>query len=187
MPTSSRYVTTIRRGRYTDHIDSSAVQEMDTRAAHRSWPIPLPVSAPGAKTRRFRVRIVSPARVQSISWVGRRGFLSRCCAFLGGLFAVCVILILLGTEETNWAPTFRDSTLVFSRDELQRIWRWEIDSGHYPSSAKSEIFSILCQAYIFTFAQYRNKSDSPPPYLILPCSLPRRTRSFRRSPLLMVL
>lgn len=151
MPTSSRYVTALRRGRYTDHTDSSSVPDkMDTTAAHnRSWLIPLPASAPGAKARRVRVRVVSPAHVQPVSCLGRRGLFSRCCAFLGGLFAVCAVLILLGTEETNWAPTFRDSTLVFSRDELQRIWRWEIDSGHHPSSAKSEMFSIACRAHTY--------------------------------------
>jgi WD repeat and SOF domain-containing protein 1 len=158
MPSSSRYITAsaLRRGRYTDHIDSSVVPDkMDTRAAHnRSWLIPLPASAsvPGAKTRRVRVRVVSPAHVQSISWLGRRGLFSRCCAFLGGLFAVCAVLILLGTEETNWAPTFRDSTLVFSRNELQRIWRWEIDNGNHPSSAKSEMVSIVCRAHIYRLA-----------------------------------
>lgn len=126
-----RYVATLRRGRYTD---SSVVQEkMDTPCS-----IPFPASASSARPRRVRVRVVSAAHAQPISWLSRRALFSRCCAFLGGLLAVCAVLILLGTEETNWAPTFRDSTLVFTRDELQRIWRWEIDSGHYPSSAKSE-------------------------------------------------
>ncbi|KAF8560265.1 hypothetical protein OG21DRAFT_46876 [Imleria badia] len=118
MSSSSRYASALRRGR------SSDVQEkIDT---HGSWPIPPPAAA---KPRRVRVRVVIPTHLQSISWLGRRGLFSRCCAFLGGLFAVSLVLFLLGTEETNWTPTFRDSTLVFSRHELQRIWRWEIDSG----------------------------------------------------------
>lgn len=28
-------------------------------------------------------------------------------------------------------------TLVFARQDLQRVWEWEIASGHYPSSRKS--------------------------------------------------
>ncbi|KAG6852523.1 hypothetical protein C0991_011251 [Blastosporella zonata] len=35
----------------------------------------------------------------------------------------------------NWPPSNADaSTLVFRRDDLQRIWKWEIASGHFPSS-----------------------------------------------------
>lgn len=127
----SRYEATLRRGRYTHH------------PVQGSLPLPAPASAPAAKPRRVRLRVISPAHAQPIPWLSRRGLLSRCCAFLGGLFAVCVVLILLGAEETNWAVTFRDSTLVFTRDELQKIWRWEIDSGHYPSNAKSEMSSIV--------------------------------------------
>lgn len=143
----------LRRGRYTHHTDSSAVREkMDSQ-----WSIPLPASTPDARPRRVRVRIVSHAHEQSISWLSRRGLFSRCCAFLGGLFAVCVVLILLGTEETNWGPPFRDSTLVFGREELQRIWRWEIDSGHHPSSAKSVVFLIVQRAQELIPSQYQNK------------------------------
>lgn len=35
----------------------------------------------------------------------------------------------------NWQPSNADSsTLVFRREDLQRIWKWEIASGHFPSS-----------------------------------------------------
>ncbi|KAG6829925.1 hypothetical protein H0H92_002948 [Tricholoma furcatifolium] len=33
----------------------------------------------------------------------------------------------------NWPPS-DPSTLVFRRDDLQRIWKWEVASGHYPSA-----------------------------------------------------
>jgi len=133
----SRYVTALWRGWYTPRSDSSAVQEkMKAQTTRRPWPIPLPASTSGAKSRRVRVKVVCSEDVRPASWISRARLVSRCCAFLGGLLATCVVLILLGTEETNWTPTFRDSTLVFSRDELQKIWRWEIDSGHHPSNAK---------------------------------------------------
>lgn len=140
-----RHATALRRGRYTRDIDSSVAQDtMDTQlTAHSLWSIPLPASARRAGSRRIRVRLVSHTHEQSMPWFNCGGAFSRCCAFLGGLFAVYVVLILLGTEETGWAPTFRDSTLVFSREELQRIWRWEIDSGHHPSNAKSMMLSII--------------------------------------------
>jgi WD repeat and SOF domain-containing protein 1 len=27
---------------------------------------------------------------------------------------------------------------VFRRQQLQNIWKWEVESGHYPSHANSE-------------------------------------------------
>ncbi|KAL0567885.1 hypothetical protein V5O48_014112 [Marasmius crinis-equi] len=39
-----------------------------------------------------------------------------------------------GTEWVDsWQPVGDPPTLVFERDDLQRIWDWEIRSGHYPS------------------------------------------------------
>ncbi|KIJ68559.1 hypothetical protein HYDPIDRAFT_37012 [Hydnomerulius pinastri MD-312] len=136
----SQYLNALRRGRPALPISSSAVREkMDNDSKKGSWLLPMSISLPGAPTRRVRLRILSPVRVPRlrISRFGyRRGLFSRCCAFLGGLLAICIVVILLGTEEAHWSPTFRDTTLVFSRENLQKIWRWEIDSGHYPSNGK---------------------------------------------------
>lgn len=132
----SPYVTALRRGRYTHPTD-----EKENADHSSSWFIPPPASTPIVQPRRVRVKIVGHTHESTISWLNHRGIFTRCIAFLGGLSAVCVVLILLGTEESSWTPTFRDSTLVFGREELQRIWRWEIDSGHHPSNAKSVIFS----------------------------------------------
>jgi WD repeat and SOF domain-containing protein 1 len=44
------------------------------------------------------------------------------------------------TSSSGQWPTFPTGdppTLVFTRADLQRIWKWEIESGHYPSSQKS--------------------------------------------------
>ncbi|KAK1216072.1 hypothetical protein PQX77_021303 [Marasmius sp. AFHP31] len=39
-----------------------------------------------------------------------------------------------GTEwSESWPAVGDPSTLVFQREDLQRIWDWEIRSGHYPS------------------------------------------------------
>ncbi|KAG6866689.1 hypothetical protein C0993_007474, partial [Termitomyces sp. T159_Od127] len=37
-------------------------------------------------------------------------------------------------DAPQWQPPAEHSTLVFRRDQLQRIWQWEVASGHYPSS-----------------------------------------------------
>ncbi|KAF7346841.1 hypothetical protein MSAN_01823300 [Mycena sanguinolenta] len=46
-----------------------------------------------------------------------------------------VILVFRGFGRTEWDEETSDepSTLVFRREDLQRIWNWEIASGHYPS------------------------------------------------------
>ncbi|KAK7053032.1 hypothetical protein VNI00_004353 [Paramarasmius palmivorus] len=33
----------------------------------------------------------------------------------------------------SWTPVGDPPTLVYRREDLQRIWNWEIESGHYPS------------------------------------------------------
>ncbi|KAF9229174.1 hypothetical protein BS17DRAFT_771119 [Gyrodon lividus] len=136
----SQYVNALRHGRSPLPTYSSAVREKLDIQFNKSWLAPFSIPfLPGAQPRRVRLRVLNPVRVphHPISLFGyRKGLFSRCCAFLGGLLAICIVVILLGTEETHWTPAFRDTTLVFSREDLQKIWRWEIDSGHYPSNAK---------------------------------------------------
>jgi WD repeat and SOF domain-containing protein 1 len=184
----SRYVNALRRGRSPLPTYSSAVREKLGIHSKRSWLIPMPFSIPslpGAQPHRVRLRVLSPVRVprHPISrFRYRRGLFSRCYAFLGGLLAICIVVMFLGTEESHWTPAFKDSTLVFSREDLQKIWRWEIDSGHYPSHAKSEMVSTV-NVVPLTWSQYRNKLDSPPLYPILPYLLRRHIHSFLRLPL----
>jgi hypothetical protein len=54
--------------------------------------------------------------------------------------AVCFALVLLTksllrrTRRGDWdTPSGDPSTLVYKREDLQKIWKWEIESGHYPS------------------------------------------------------
>ncbi|KAF7347924.1 Glycosyltransferase family 32 protein [Mycena venus] len=54
--------------------------------------------------------------------------------FVAMVFAMFALAKRFGTEEKTW-PAFTNDppTLVFRREDLQRIWSWEIASGHYPS------------------------------------------------------
>lgn len=141
---AARYFAAFQRGTtpsrdrpfYDPHLPSysSAVREkMHLQSSGRQWLIPMTAS-----TRRIRLQSPNPGSRSRLARVGRRrGFICRCVAFLAVVFSVAVIvLMLLGNEESHWTPPFRDTTLVFGRENLQRIWRWEIESGHYPSNGK---------------------------------------------------
>lgn len=139
---AARYFTAFQRGTtrdrpfYDPHLPSysSAVREkLDLQSSGRQWLMPITGS-----TRRIRLQSLSPAPRSRLARVGRRRvFVCRCVAFLAVVCAMAVIvLMLLGTEESHWTPPFRDSTLVFGRENLQYIWKWEIESGHYPSNGK---------------------------------------------------
>ncbi|SGY17886.1 BQ5605_C015g07923 [Microbotryum silenes-dioicae] len=65
-------------------------------------------------------------------------------AILGTALA-CFLLVLLGFKwmvrplarlffHKDSYPSSEPSTLVFDSDEIERVWRWEIASGNYPSS-----------------------------------------------------
>ncbi|KAF7968227.1 hypothetical protein HWV62_31607 [Athelia sp. TMB] len=54
------------------------------------------------------------------------------------VFSLFALAKRFGGEQKQW-PTgsFGEKpTLVFGREELQRIWKWEIESGHFPSGQK---------------------------------------------------
>jgi len=62
------------------------------------------------------------------------------------VFIVFAVAQRFRTEEKQWSTPFipgEPPTLVFGRAELQKIWRWEVQSGHYPSSRDGMIFFSL--------------------------------------------
>lgn len=118
---------------------SSAVQEKYARRAQLSpWWIPVSVAIPGLRTRRLRILVLNPRRVHDFSMTrfGRkRGSLLLCLAIMAIVFATFALAKRFGTHAKQWPTPFTGDqpTLVYKREDLQRIWQWEIDSGHYPS------------------------------------------------------
>ncbi|KAJ6621628.1 hypothetical protein B0H10DRAFT_2162996 [Mycena sp. CBHHK59/15] len=116
------------KGRSLPHY-SSAVQEKFHERLH-PWFISL-------ATRRLRLWLPNPRRMYQFSaarFGRKRGFV----AVVVFVFAVIIFAFALakrfGTEEKTWPGFTGDPpTLVFKREDLQRIWTWEIASGHYPS------------------------------------------------------
>ncbi|TFK57046.1 hypothetical protein OE88DRAFT_88829 [Heliocybe sulcata] len=122
-------------------VYSSVVQE---KLGHRHsagalfTSITLPI--PGVPGRRLRVPVINPARLQQcgIRPGRKRGPVILCLAILAIIYATFAFARRLGSQEKQWPTPFQGptSTLIFKREDLQRIWEWEILSGHYPSSRK---------------------------------------------------
>lgn len=123
---------------------SSAVQEkLGRRPQPPPWFTPVPLRVPGLHNRRLRVIMLNPLRMHhlSVTRFGRkRGSLLLFFAFLAVMFTTFALAKRFGTHEKKWPGPFTGDppTLVFKREDLQRIWQWEIASGHYPSRRSSE-------------------------------------------------
>ena len=128
---------------------SSAVKEK-MHAQSRPWLIPISVPIPGLRrSRALRIWILNPQRLHqsSISRFGyKRGSLVLLFALFTCVLATWALAKRFGTEEKKWPAPFMDPpTLVFRGEDLQKIWLWEIESGHYPSRRKRKCpYSDLC-------------------------------------------
>lgn len=130
---------------------SSAVQEKLHRHAHsplEGWIVPITLPIPGVKTRRLRVLVPNVSLIHqfSISKLGRRrGPAVLYACMLAFVFTFFAFAKRFGTEQKQW-PSMNQGeppTLVFQREDLQRIWKWEIQSGHYPSGESCMLQSLL--------------------------------------------
>jgi len=142
---SSNYFGHSDKPRMTSALPSysSAVHEkMHLHSRSMSWTVPVLVPIPGVRTRNLRLHVPNHRRVSQFTATrfGRRKapllLLIIALASLWGFFSFAK---RFSNESDDWASASGESsTLIFSREDLQRIWKWEIDSGHYPSNIKSE-------------------------------------------------
>ncbi|KII93859.1 hypothetical protein PLICRDRAFT_171565 [Plicaturopsis crispa FD-325 SS-3] len=131
-------------GRLTNGLPtySTAIQEKLHRHGHTSsmsWTVPVSLPIPGVPTRRLRILVPNTGRLHQLTitrFGRRRGPFILFACFVAAIFTVFAITKRFGTEERQWPSITpgEPSTLVFQRKDLQRIWNWEIASGHYPSS-----------------------------------------------------
>lgn len=149
LPVSPRPNGHREKGRLSNGLPSysTAVQEkMGSRHSHSlSWTTPITLPIPGVKTRRLRILVPNIARFHqsSVARFGRRkGPAILCLSIFAFVFTIFALAKRFATEDKKWptTPFGTPPTLVFGRQELQRIWQWEIESGHYPSGQKSTLF-----------------------------------------------
>ena len=59
-------------------------------------------------------------------------------AVLAFVYFIFAVNRRFGSDDKSWSVSFPDpSTLVYRREDIQRIWEWEIAAGHYPSGRRS--------------------------------------------------
>ncbi|RDB28629.1 hypothetical protein Hypma_015633 [Hypsizygus marmoreus] len=129
---------------------SSAVQEKLGHHNLPPWFIPVSLPIPGVKTRRLRLFLPNPRRLHSSSVLRFGKKAGTAILLFGFLFLVFITFAFtkrFGTRTKKWPrpPFMKPSTLVVRPEDLQRIWQWEIASGHYPSrrSIPEEIGFII--------------------------------------------
>ncbi|TRM66851.1 hypothetical protein BD626DRAFT_396374 [Schizophyllum amplum] len=121
---------------------NSTVEEKEKliRGAQPPWTKPILLRIPGVPGRRLRVLVPNASRLHQLRFLRngrRRGPLLLCCAFVAVVFTI--IILTRKPHSQDWAQPWQPihtgdpSTLIFGRENLQRIWEWEIASGHYPS------------------------------------------------------
>ena len=136
---------------------SSAVEEKLERQ-HRShasnaWTRPVSLAIPGVRTRRLRIFVpnAGPFRGGGGRMRKKRGPMLVALACLAVFFTV--ILVTKSFGRSDWSDQWQGNTnpepptLVFMRRELQKIWKWEIASGHYPSRASSVFSKVYYERY----------------------------------------
>lgn len=122
---------------------SSAIEEKLERHRATPWTRPISLAIPGVRTRRLRILVPNTASLNTVRLNRlrrKRGPFFLAAACLAVFFTVLLVRKSFGRSDwsENWQdPPAEPPTLVFGRLDLQRIWKWEISSGHYPSQEPS--------------------------------------------------
>ncbi|KZP16846.1 glycosyltransferase family 32 protein [Athelia psychrophila] len=128
------------KGRISLLSSHSSVHERHDHR-HLPWTTLVTLPIPGIPTRQLKIPVPSLARIHqtSIARFGRkRGSAVLAITVFALFFTLFALAKRFGGGEQKWptASFSPPSTLVFGREELQKIWKWEIESGHHPSGQK---------------------------------------------------
>ncbi|RXW17663.1 hypothetical protein EST38_g8188 [Candolleomyces aberdarensis] len=158
------------------HLPLSAADGKFDRS-HKShpsiqWTRPHFVAIPGVHNRRLRIYLpnlasFNPLRISKLR--RKRGPLFISFACLAVFLTVLLVTKSLGRSDWNsdWSndPTDDGPTLVFHRKHLQQIWKWEIESGHYPSRASVPLEIGLTETLVNPALPHKPPALKPSRYL----------------------
>jgi DDB1- and CUL4-associated factor 13 len=156
-------------------VFSSAVQEKIHRNGHsQSWTVPLLLPIPGVKSRRLYLPAPNLSRAHQLAsarFGRRRGLFVLILTVVFFTVAIVNVTKRIKSSSNKWTPSMdislRDPpTLVYEREDLQRIWEWEIASGHYPSNRErmystTSFITYIAQKTQFPVPQLMNFTERP--------------------------
>ncbi|KDR74917.1 hypothetical protein GALMADRAFT_70282 [Galerina marginata CBS 339.88] len=126
---------------HSSAVDEKLDRQHRSHASLTAWTRPLSLPIPGVRTRRLRILVpnAGPFNHLRVARMRRkRGPLLVGLACLAVFFTVVLVTKSFGRSDwgDQWSSssTTEPPTLVFKRRDLQRIWKWEVASGHYPST-----------------------------------------------------
>ena len=111
------------------------------------WTISFFLPIPGLRNRHIHLILPNLSYFHRLSFFRfsrRRNTFVLLFACVSIAFIIFAVAQRFRTEEKQWsAPLFTGEppTLVFGREDLKKIWRWEVQSGHYPSRRDSKFFA----------------------------------------------
>ena len=126
---------------------SSAVEEKLERqnranGSFSAWTRPVSLPIPGVRSRRLRILLPNAVASSLNHFRVARMRRKRGPVFIAfTCFALFFTVVLVNSIRRRGsccdggnANRGEPPTLVFKREDLQKIWKWEIESGHYPST-----------------------------------------------------
>ncbi|PPQ65136.1 hypothetical protein CVT24_003226 [Panaeolus cyanescens] len=149
---------------------SSAIEEKLERHRSTAWTRPISLPIPGVRTRRLRILVPNTASLNNVRLTRlrrKRGPLFVAAACLAVFFTVLLVGKSFGRADWNENGQENNNeppTLVFGRQDLQRIWKWEISSGHYPSQQSIPIEIGLTEKIANPAAPRQPPVVKPPRY-----------------------
>ncbi|QRW05224.1 myotubularin-related protein 10 [Ceratobasidium sp. AG-Ba] len=119
---------------------TNAIEEKHHLTSRTSaWTTTFFIPVPFRPSSRLKIVLPIPQRVWSVTssrMSRRRAFAILCFVFLVVTWVSFALHKRYVGKEKSWPKPIPDKppTLVFQKTELQKIWEWEIASGHYPSN-----------------------------------------------------
>lgn len=146
MASSPYYAGLTEKDPFDDGLPTHNAAVHEKRLLHSSsssWLASLSLPLPGARTTRLRLPLPNLPRLHrsTVRRFGRRrGTALLLLGFLGVLYLVLTASRRLGLGTKSWPTPFHEpSTLVYRREDLQKIWEWEVAAGNYPSRNRSKL------------------------------------------------
>ena len=125
----------ILNGRKSQDLPNYYHDDKRRKRPYISWTVQTSIPLPGSRRRpNFWIPNFRQLHRLTLFRYGRkRGSIVIVLCY----FALFFIMYGCAKRFFSMKRSWPGSTLVFTKEDIKRIWLWEIDSGHYPSRRES--------------------------------------------------